>query len=796
MTKIDFRFHALLKRSATARGVFSAPLLLALCLHSVPAFALSEAGVSAAPVMSVEATPEDTDGTPVSDIRVEGAQRLESDTVLSYLTIAKGDRVTEEKLDTSLKALYATGLFADVRLVMQDNDLVVTIVENPIVSRVTYEGNDAISKDDLEKEVQLQPRHVYTLPKIQSDVQRILDLYRRSGRFAATVEPKVVQLEQNRVDVIFEIAEGSHTGVRRIKFVGNDHFDETALRSAIDTQESAWWKFFSTADFYDPDRTNYDRELLRRFYMNEGYIDFRVVSAVAEMTPDREDFFLTFTVDEGERYKFGKITIKNEIKGVDESKLGEHLLTKEGEWYNADRAEKTVAKLTAVLGDMQYAFVTIEPEIEKKKDEKIVDLVYHIKPGERVYIDRIDISGNMRTLDKVIRREMLVAEGDPFSVSKVKRTEQKIKDLGFFEDVRVTPEQGAQPDRSNLKVELKEKSTGEISMGAGFSSTDGPLGDFSIRERNFLGKGQDVRLGATISGVTKQFDFSFTEPYFLDRDLMAGVDVFHIRSDEQTQSAYEEVNTGFSLRMGYPLSEQLRQNLSYTMREDKISNVSQYASRFVRDQVGKSTTSMVSQELVYDERDSKIEPTEGFITRLKTDLAGLGGNRKYVRGKLTGVQYYTPWEEITLSATGEVGAIEGISQDVRINDRFFLGGDTLRGFAYGGVGPRDLTGGADDSLGGNRFARGSLEVSFPTFMPKDLGFKGHVFSDAGVLGKNDETPVSGELFMSEEKIRASVGIGISWQSPFGLVRLDYAQPIAKQSYDEVEHVHFSFGTRF
>ncbi|MFA6279179.1 MAG: outer membrane protein assembly factor BamA [Bdellovibrionales bacterium] len=752
--------------------------------------------VAAAPIMAVEQTAEDMSAPIISEIRIEGAQRLEKETVSSYLTLAVGDRADEEKMDASLKALYATGLFADVALTMDGEALVLHLVENPIVNRISFEGSDAISKEDLEKEVQLQPRLVYTLPKVQKDVARLLELYRRQGRFAATVDPKIVKLDQNRVDVIFEIAEGKHTGVRRIKFVGNDHYDESKLRGAINTQESAWWKFFSSSDFYDPDRTNYDRELLRRFYLNEGYVDFRVVSAVAEMTPDRADFFLTFTVDEGPRYKFGKILIKSDIKGLDGETLREDVLTKEGDWYNADLAEKTIAKLTAVLGDKQYAFVDIAPEPDKKTDEKVVNLTYHIKPGERVYIGRINIEGNTRTLDKVVRREMQVAEGDPFSTSKIKRSEQKIKDLGFFEDVKVTPAAGAQPDRSDIKVEVKEKSTGEISMGAGFSSTDGPLGDFSIRERNFLGKGQDARLGATISGVTKQFDFSFTEPYFLDRDLSAGIDIFHVRSDQQKQSAYNEVNTGFSLRMGYPLSERLRQMLSYTLRTDEISDVSSTASRFIRDQVGESMTSMVSQELTYDARDSKLEPTEGFMTKLKTDLAGAGGDRKYFRARLTSAQYYSPFEKIVFGATAEVGVIEGFGQDVHINDRFFLGGDTLRGFAYAGIGSRDLTSGANDALGGNSFASGSLEMTFPTFMPEDLGFKGHLFVDGGLLGKNDETPLPTELFMSDQSLRGSVGVGVSWQSPFGLVRLDYAQPVLKESYDKVEHIHFSFGTRF
>ncbi|MCL2469445.1 MAG: outer membrane protein assembly factor BamA [Alphaproteobacteria bacterium] len=729
-------------------------------------------------------------------IRIEGAQRLERDTILSYLMLKAGEPVSEESLDHALKSLYGTGLFSDVALTLEGRELVVKVVENPIVSRIFFEGNDALTTKDLEKEVQLKPRLVYTLPKLQSDVQRILDLYRRSGRFAATVDPKIVKLDQNRVDIIFEINEGKHTGVKRISFVGNKAFDDSDLRGVINTQESAWWKFFSSSDFYDPDRTNYDRELLRRFYLNEGYADFRVVSAVAEMTPDREDFFLTFTVEEGPRYRFGNIDIVSEIKGVDIKALKKNLFTAKGDWYSADKVERSIVKLTAVLGDQQYAFVDIVPETTKNKDGLTIDVTYHIKPGQPVYIGRIDIAGNTRTIDKVIRREMLVAEADPFSATKIRRSEQRIRDLGFFETVKVTPQEGAQPDRSDIRVDVTERSTGEISVGAGFSSTDGPLGDFSIRERNFLGRGQDVRLGATVSGVAKQFDFSFTEPYFLDRDLSAGMDVFHIRRDQQDYSSFDEVSTGFSLRLNYPLSELLRQQLSYTLRNDEIKNVDAGASRFVREQEGKKLTSMVSQELIYDARDSKIDPTEGFATRLSTDLAGAGGDKRYVRVRLSGSQYYSPIEKVVISAIGEIGHIQGFSQKVRIEDRFFLGGDNLRGFAYAGVGPRDMTGKARDALGGNSYASGSLEVSFPTFMPEDLGFKGHAFSDIGILANNKEKARPGEILRADEAPRASVGIGLSWNSPFGLVRLDYAQPVLKKSYDDIQHIHFSFGTRF
>ena len=745
------------------------------------------AGLAQLPVESAEV---------IQDIRVEGAQRLEADTVVSYLTLAKGDRAASSRLDASLKALYATGLFADVKLSMEGTTLVVTIEENPIVNRVTFEGNDAVSKEDIEKEVQLKPRLVYTLPRVQKDVQRILDVYRRGGRFGAVVEPKVERLSQNRVNVIFEITEGNRTGVRLIKFIGNKHIAGSALLEAINTRESAWWRFFSTSDFYDPDRMNYDRELIRRYYLNQGYIDFRVVSAVAELTPDRQNFFLTFTLEEGARYTFGAITIKSDIKGLNGETLRKNLTTTKGDWYSADAVEKSVAKLTAALGDMQYAFVDIAPEVDKHKDTHTVNLTYHIRPSERVYIGRINISGNTRTLDKVIRREMLLAEGDPFSISKIRRSEQHIKDLGFFEDVKITPADGAQADRSDLKVEVKEKSTGEISVGAGFSTADGPLGNFTIREKNFLGKGQDARLSATLSGSTRQFDFSFTEPYFLDRDLSAGIDVFDVMSTNQNQNSYDQSTAGFSLRMGYPLSEALRQRVNYTLQKIDISNVSSTASRFIVDQEGTSLSSLVGQQLTYDKRDSKLDPTMGFFTWLNTDVAGLGGDHKFVRAKVGGTQYFPLADQYVLSATGEVGYIVGFGPPIKISDRFFLGGDTLRGFQESGVGPRDLTNGANDALGGNRFTRGSLELSMPTPLPSEMGFKGHVFTDAGTLGHTEEVAQPGDVFRDNESLRLSAGVGMSWQSPFGPLRLDLAKALLRQTYDKTELIHFSFGTKF
>jgi len=735
-------------------------------------------------------------GTAIESIRIDGTQRLEKDTVASYLTLAKGDTATPETIDSSLKALYATGLFADVGIGMQGSTLVVHIEENPIINHISYEGNDAVSKDDLEKEVQLKARQVYTLPKVQRDVQRILDIYRRSGRFAATVEPKLVKLEQNRVDLVFEIVEGKRTGVRSISFVGNQNFDADDLREVVNTRESAWWRVLSSTDYYDPDRLTYDKELLRKFYLNEGYVDFRVSSAVAELTPDRGDFFLTFTVEEGPRYKFGKINIKSAIKGLDTNTLRQYISAKQGDWYSADRIEKSVAKLTTALGDLQYAFVAITPVPEKNKDGLTVDMTFDIKQGERVYVGRIDIAGNSLTVDKVIRRQIGLAEGDPFNATQIHKSEQNLKDLGFFESAKITPTDGAQPDRANLKVDVKEKSTGQIAIGAGFSSADGPLGDFSISQHNFLGQGQDARFGATISGRTRQVDTSFTEPYFLDRNLSAGVDLYSTQTDNQNLSSYNTSSSGFSLRAGYPWSEDLRQRLNYSFHYDSITNVPSTASIYIIDQAGASTTSSIGQGLTYDTRDSKLDPTLGFVTNLDTDVAGAGGSRQWFRARLGGTQFYPLADNWILSGTGEVGKIWGLNGPTKINERFFLGGDNLRGFQYAGVGPRDLTNSNQDALGGDSFARGSVELTMPTPFPQELGLKAHLFVDGGELGNSGQQALLGDLIAGGGVFHLSSGFGVSWASPFGPVRLDFAEPIVRKSYDKIEHIHFSFGTRF
>ncbi|GGE60301.1 outer membrane protein assembly factor BamA [Niveispirillum cyanobacteriorum] len=742
------------------------------------------------------------DGGIIREIRVEGSQRIEGATVQSYLTVRPGDNFDPDKIDQSLKSLFATGLFADVSIRREGGVMLVQVVENPIINRIAFEGNKRIKTEDINPEVQLRPRTVYTRTRVQNDVERIQELYRRKGRFAARIEPKIVQLEQNRVDLIFEIEEGQMTGVQAINFVNNNVFDDDELREIMITKESRWWRFLSSNDNYDPERLRYDQEQVRRFYLRNGYADFKVLTSVAELTPDREEFFITMTVDEGKRYKFGKIEIQSEIPDIDVTPLYEAINAYSGEWYNGDKIEESITALTNRLGDLQYAFIDIDPLLERNQEDQTINLVFELKESPRVFVERVDIVGNYNTLDKVIRREMLLVEGDPFSVSKVKRSEQRIKDLGYFLDsgVEVKTAEGSSRDQSVITVEVEEQPTGEIQLGAGYSSTDGALLDFSIRQRNLLGKGQDLRLSTLLSSRSFEVDLGFTEPYFLDRDLAAGVDLFRVVRDNRDTISYDLESTGIVLRAGYPLSEKLRQRISYSLVQNKIDNIYFGSSLFLQDQLGTTITSSVESQLLYDERDSKIEPTSGFYGLWSVEFAGVGGDTRYLRNRITAGQYWEPFEEVVLGLTTEAGYIWGMGKDLRINDRFFIGGDTLRGFEIGGIGPRNVPDPNNpensDALGGTIFSRASLELTTKLGLPDELGVKAHAFYDAGTLTAAKETPGVGDVFRDSNKVRMSAGVGVSWKSPFGPIRLDLAYPIAKEPYDQTETLKFSFGTRF
>lgn len=728
----------------------------------------------------------------IHDVKVSGNQRIEAATILSYVDLQRGDPFDQALLDRALKTLYATGLFADVSLYQKGVDLIVDVSENPIINEIRFEGNNKIKSEDLQNELQLKPRQVLTRPKVQADIERLQEMYRLSGRFSVVIDPKIIKLDQNRVNLIFEISEGMETLISRISFIGNRHYSDDQLQRVVRSKEDRWYRFWSSDNKYDPDRLAYDRELLRKYYLEHGYADFRVETAVAELSPDRKDFLVTFSLEEGERYKVGKIDIQSTIPDLKVDMLKKTVTFEKGDWYKMSALESTVTKMTNELGNLQFAFVDIQPGVNRNRENHTVDINFVINEGQKTFIENVNIHGNSRTLDEVVRREITVIEGDPFNADKLKKSEQRIKDLGFFEKVEVRPQPGSDSNKTNVDVKVEEKSTGELSIGAGFSTTDGPLADFRIREKNFLGKGQDLSLAATLAQKRTEFDFSFTEPYFLKRDLSAGIDMFHVTQDLQSQSSFDSKRLGGGLRLGYPLSEFWRQNLNYRLETNEVNNVQSNASSFVQQQAGKRTTSLAGQTLVYDTRDSKQDPTEGFIGRITTEVAGLGGQAQYIRARVGGTYYYPVADQWIASLLGEVGYVDGWGgETVRINERFSIGGDNLRGFADAGIGPRDIS--TSDALGGNRFWRGSAELDLPTGLPDDLGLMAHVFSDAASLWLVDET---GPLITDINRPRASAGVGLSWRSPLGPMRIDLAKPIVKEPYDRLQQFRFSFGTRF
>jgi len=728
----------------------------------------------------------------VSEIRINGAERIDPATVISYMDVKVGENFTEDTLSKSLKSLFKTGLFADVTLFRDGDNIIVELMENPVINEVVFEGNKEISNENLSGEAQLRPRTVFTRNKIIADVDRLKEIYRLSGRFSATIEPKIIKLDQNRVNVVFEIQEGPETRIRRVNIIGNKQFDDEKLKSIIRSKEAAWYRFITSDDKYDPDRLAFDKELLRRFYLNVGYADFQVESAIAELTPDGEDFFVTFTITEGERYAINGVKIESRVPELDTTALNQFLMMKKGDWYNAGLVDENIVKLTDEVGNLQYAFVDIRPNVQRNRDERKVDITYTLNEGKKVFVERINIAGNVRTLDEVVRREMLLIEGDPYNTAKLKKSETRIRDLTFFDNVEIKHKEGSSPEKTVIDIAVQEKSTGELSLGAGFSTSDGPLADFRIKEKNLLGKGQELSLSTTLSSLRTEFDVRFTEPYFMQRDLRAGVDASHITRNLKTYSSYNLQQTAFGLRMGYPLAQYWRQNLNYRVERNQIRDVDSNASRYIKDQEGDRITSSISQRLTYDARDSKVQSTNGLLAYWSAEFAGIGGDARYIKNRLGATYFYPLAKKIIFRADGETGYVFSWGdEDIQINERFFLGGKTLRGFERSGIGPRDVS--TDDALGGNFYYRGSMEVGFPTGLPEEFGVKGHLFSDFGTLMTVDS---AGPEVVDDGTLRVSLGVGASWRSPLGPIRVDVAKPLLSEDYDKEEVFRFSFGTGF
>lgn len=718
----------------------------------------------------------------VQVIRVTGNQRIETSTVRSYLPIQPGQPVNQLMVDASIKTLFATGLFADAAVTFDQGVLTVAVKENPIVNRVIFEGNKSTKDDKFTDEVQLAPRAIYTRAKVQADTQRIIEIYRRSGRFAANVTPKIVELPQNRVDVIYEIDEGEKTGVAKVNFIGNEAFTDAELRKVVLTSESRWWDILESNDNFDPDRLDYDRQLLREYYTKQGFADFNVISAVGELTPDRKDFFITFTIEEGPKYEFGKVDVKTTLDKLSGDHLANILPVRTGEQFNSELLESAEESLTYATGVAGYAFVDVRPELTLNSEAHTADVTFVVNEGPRVYVERINVRGNTQTLDKVIRREMRLSEGDAFNRVLVDRSKRRIQGLGYFSEVEIQELPGSAPDRTVLDVGVNEQSTGSFQVGAGFSSANSFILNFQVEQRNLLGRGQYMLLDLQTSSRTSRARISFTEPYFLGRPLRAGFSVFANNTDFR-EAGYTANTLGTGVNFGFPVSEfgsiglnyqlrsddvQLNRNTSFTLGlgqtpEDLlvpgvsesdyqlsadgtlVSDVCNFVSLQLDptcESRGKFITSQAGYNLRFDTRDNPLVPSRGWRVDVGQSFAGLGGDVNYLQTTARGSIYRRLPYDFVGALKVDLGYVDGFGDSgVRINDRFFKGGNRgFRGFDVAGVGPRYFDNrGFDRAIGGRAYAIGSLEARIPLPVKDEYGIRASLFSDFGSVGVVDES---------------------------------------------------------
>ena len=747
----------------------------------------------------------------VSAIVIEGNQRVENETILSYMQLSAGDSFDVDKIDASVKALFQTGLFADVQMGRRGNSLVVRVEENPMINRVNFEGNGEVKDTDLAKETELRERMMFTRSRVMNDVNRVIAVYRRSGFYSVKVSPKIIRLPQNRVDLVFEINEGSETKVENIDFVGNTSFDDGDLRSVVGTQRARWWKFFARNDNYDPDRLEYDKELLRRYYLKNGFADVRIVSAEPVLSSDGDHFDITFTVEEGPRYTVADVAVNVGDAQLESDGLIENVRTGVGQFYDASEVDKSVENLTLEASRQGFVFAKVNPDIQRNEGQNSLNITYNIVEGPRTYIERIDIVGNFRTEDEVIRRELRLFEGDAFNRILIDRARRRLTALDFFDKIDFREEPGSAADKLVLVVDVTEKSTGSINFSIGFSTTEYVVGSVALQERNFLGKGYDVKIDTTVSIIRQNVNFSFTNPYFMGMPISAGFDLFATQTDNTDISSYSSTQLGGALRSGFRLDEYSSIGLSYGLMYRDIWGVNpREASPAVIETEGTSLKSYVESSYTWDNLDSPIRPTNGFRGQLVGDIAGLGGDVYYGALEAHGWYFIPLYEDaVVLKLEANAGHMMSFDGDrIPLQDRYFKGADTFRGFARSGIGPHqrgnDRT---NDSIGGTTYAIGTVEMSFPLGIPEEWGIEGVVFSDFGtVFGAPEKTQaaMTGNCRLRKAnctvfdtpELRASIGAGIVWQSPFGPLRFEGAYPLMKASYDDTEWFRFSVGTRF
>jgi outer membrane protein insertion porin family len=731
---------------------------------------------------------------------VTGNERVAEETIISYLDVDGLKNHSQKALQNSLKKLYESDLFLESKISYQGEKILVEVKENPIIADVKIVGNKKLEDDALQSELMLKKRVLFTKAKLQNDLKRINEIYLKSGRFLTKVEPKIIAKDQNRVEVIFEVFEGPKAKISKIYFVGNSAFSDAALLDEISTKETKWWKFLSSSDVYDSDRIEFDREKLRRFYGARGYADFATISSIAQITPQKDSFFVTVLLEEGIRYNIGEINVINHIPKFDESILRKEILIKSGKLYNSDLIEKTIDKMVEVMSEKSYAFAHIEPVLKRNREEKIIDIDFVIEETPRIYVNQIRITGNSRTLDEVIRRELRFYEGDAYNLTRINRSKQRIENLGFFEKVNFSTKRVGDGDKVDIEIEVKEKKTGELNLGLGYSTVDRLSLNAGIKERNLFGTGRELGFNVQKSFSRLTSEVNYTKPYFLGHPIDVGFDLFKYQLNRRNTLVYDQDSQGVTFRGDYAITEFLHHQLNYSYNDQSIGNIDPSASLGIKNLAGNFLSSSVGQSLMYDRRNNRINPTDGYYLSISQEYSGVGGDINTLKHEGS-AGYYIPLfsEDYTLKFLARGGAIDGISQDVRSNYGFFLGGNNFRGFEYAGLGPRVITNGSavgGDVVGGKAYYVGTAELRFPLGLPKEMGISGILFSDNGTVKGVDSISKANTQVADSGSMRSSYGLSIAWASPMGPIRLDFSRIAKREVYDRTQNFRFSFGTNF
>ena len=752
---------------------FSAILLVLL--------ALSGAGIPHASAQS--------DGAGITEIRVEGTQRIDPATVLTYSTLSVGDTATPSVLNRAVGRLFATDLFEDVAVNLDGSVVTITVLENPIINRISLEGNSVISDEQLLEFLDVKPRRVYT-EKVALDARTtLIEAYRQNGRYAAVIEPKIIRLPERRVDLVFEIDEGPLIKISRIKFIGNEVFSDRALKNVIESREAKWYIFFTANDKYDTGRLALDEQKLRQFYLQNGHANVEIVRSTGELLADRSGFVLTFQIEEGQVYSVNSVQVVSEIEGVDTDEILAVGTLETGEEYDIRILEETLSLMTNRLGEFGYAFVDLTPEITLNEEAANLDILINIGPARRSYVEQINIRGNDRTLDSVIRRRFELVEGDSFNQLKLTRSERNVRNLGFFSDVSVDVQPGSAPDQSVVEMEVEETSTGSFQLGLGYSTFDKASITLGINENNFLGTGRGARASVSLSDRSTRFRAGITEPYLFDRNLTGSADIFK-STVEYTNVDLER--TGLTLGVGFDAANDFNHRFSYTIAKSKTRTTSTTALSVSGDE-GSKLTSSITYTLTKDTRDSRIDPSRGYLLQASETFAGIGGDTNFLSTVVRG-QYLKPFyfNTFVVGLEAEAGLIEGLGEKVTRSNRFILGGREVRGFESAGIGPRDQ--GDNSAVGGNKYYVASANITSSYGIDKDLGIRWTTFVDAGTLWDTDYP--EGVIKPTDTSVRTSFGYGILWDTALGPMSFVWAYPISEEPHDRSKVFQFNFGGRF